>query len=56
MITKAEQHNIDRAGRLVFTKAFQDLNLVVNPTTDDYGVDYNVQAFEEDTLRMRTMR
>ena len=47
MITKAEQHDTDRAGRLLFTQVFQDLNFVVNPATDDYGIDYNVQVFEE---------
>jgi hypothetical protein len=46
MITKAEQHDTDRAGRLLFTQVFQDLNFVVNPATDDYGIDYNVQVFE----------
>ncbi len=46
MITKATQHDIDRAGRRLLRQIFESLNFILNDTSDDYGIDYNVQVFE----------
>ena len=46
MITKPPQHDTDRAGRVVFVEMMQNLNFVANSVVDDYGIDYNVQAFD----------
>jgi hypothetical protein len=45
-MVKAEQHDTDRAGRLIFTETFLQLNWVPNQVSEDYGIDYNVQAFD----------
>lgn len=44
---KAEEHDTDRAGRLIFEKVCHQLDWVPSRVDDDYGIDYNVQAFSE---------
>lgn len=44
---KAEEHDTDRAGRLIFSEIFERLNWIPNRVSEDYGIDYNVQAFDQ---------
>jgi hypothetical protein len=47
LITKPEQHNIDRAGKRLLRKALEEtLGWVVNDVQEDYGIDSYVQVFE----------
>ena len=42
---RAEEHDTDRRGRVIFLEVFQELNWLANRVEEDYGIDYNVQAF-----------
>lgn len=46
MITKPEQHEIDRAGKLLLRQALLPLGWVINDVQEDYGIDSNVQVFD----------
>lgn len=48
MITKPEQHDINRAGKRLLRDALEPrpLGWVVNDVQEDYGIDCNVQVFE----------
>ena len=46
MITKPEQHDIDRAGRRLLREVLEPLGWVVNDVQEDYGIDSNVQVFD----------
>lgn len=47
MITKPQQHDIDRAGKRLLRKALEPLGWVINEVQEDYGVDCNVQVFDK---------
>ncbi len=47
MITKPEEHDIDRAGKLLLREALESLGWIVNDVQEDYGIDTNVQVFDE---------
>ena len=47
MITKPEAHDIDAAGGRLLREALEPLGWVVNAVERDYGIDYNVQVFED---------
>lgn len=47
MITKPQQHDIDRAGKRLLRKALESLGWVVNDVQEDYSVDSNVQVFDK---------
>jgi len=46
MITKPEEHDINRAGKRLLREILEPLDWVVNEVQEDYGIDYNVQAFD----------
>lgn len=46
MITKPEQHEINREGRRLLRDALEPLGWVVNDVQEDYGIDCNVQVFD----------
>jgi hypothetical protein len=46
MVTKPEQHDIDRAGKRLLRKVLEPLKCVVNEVQEDYGIDFNVQVFD----------
>ena len=46
-ITKPDQHDINRAGKRLVRTVLEPLGWVVNEVQEDYGIDYNVQLFEE---------
>jgi hypothetical protein len=45
VITKPKKHEINRAGKLLFRSALEQLGWVVNDVQEDYGIDSNVQVF-----------
>jgi hypothetical protein len=47
VITKPDQHEIDRAGKRLLRGALEPLKWVVNLVEEDYGIDCNVQVFDE---------
>lgn len=47
MIFKPEQHEIDRAGKRLLRSVLEPLGWVVNDTEEDYGIDCNVQLFDD---------
>jgi hypothetical protein len=47
VITRSEEHDIDRAGQLLLRQAAADLGWIIDfVASDDYGIDCNVQVFE----------
>jgi hypothetical protein len=46
VITKPEQHDIDRTGKRLLREALESLRWVVNEVEEDYGIDFNVQVFD----------
>lgn len=46
MITKPQEHDTDRAGKLLLRQALESLRWVVNDVQEDYGIDTNVQVFD----------
>jgi Domain of unknown function (DUF4365) len=46
VITKPEEHDINRAGKRLLRDVLEPLGWVVNDTQEDYGIDYNVQVFD----------
>ena len=46
MITNAEQHEINRAGKRLLRAVIEPLTCVVNDVQEDYGIDCNVQVFD----------
>lgn len=47
MITKPESHEIDAAGGRLLREVLEPLGWVVNAVERDYGIDYNVQVFDQ---------
>jgi len=47
LITKPEQHDIDQAGNRLLRDVLESFGWVVNDTQRDYGIDSNVQVFEQ---------
>ncbi len=47
MITKPEGHDINAAGERLLREALEPLGWVVNAVEKDYGIDFNVQVFDE---------
>ena len=47
MITNPEQHSIDRAGERLLRQILEPLNFIVNDVQEDYGIDCNVQVFDQ---------
>lgn len=47
MITKPEEHETDRAGKRLLREALEPLGWVVNEVQEDYGIDFNVQVFDQ---------
>jgi hypothetical protein len=46
VITKPDQHEIDRAGKRLLRDLLEPLGWVINDVQEDYGIDSNVQVFE----------
>jgi hypothetical protein len=46
VITKPEEHDINRAGKRLLREVLEPLNWVVNDVQEDYGIDSNVQVFD----------
>jgi uncharacterized protein DUF4365 len=46
LITKPEEHEINRAGKRLLREAVEPLGWVVNDVQEDYGIDTNVQVFD----------
>jgi hypothetical protein len=46
MITKSEQQETDRAGKRLFREMLERLGWVLNDVQEDYGIDSNVQVFD----------
>jgi hypothetical protein len=46
MITKPEQHDTNRAGKLLLRQVLEPLKWVLNDTQEDYGIDCCVQVFQ----------
>jgi hypothetical protein len=46
VITKPQEHDINRAGKLLLRRALESLEWVVNDVQEDYGIDTNVQVFD----------
>jgi hypothetical protein len=47
LITKPEQHDIDQAGNRLLHEVLESFGWVVNETKRDYGIDSNIQVFEQ---------
>lgn len=47
MITKPEEHEIDRSGKRLLRDVLEPLEWVVNDVQEDYGIDSNVQVFDK---------
>ena len=47
MITKSEQHDVNRAGKRLLRDVLEPLGWVVNDVQEDYGIDSDVQVFDE---------
>jgi len=50
VITKPEQHEINRAGKRLLREMLEPLGWVVNDVQEDYGIDSNVQVFDGASL------
>jgi hypothetical protein len=46
VITKPEEHEINRAGKRLLRDVLEPLGWVVNDVQEDYGIDCNVQVFD----------
>jgi hypothetical protein len=46
VITKPEEHDINRAGKRLLRELLEPLGWVINDVQEDYGIDYNVQVFD----------
>jgi hypothetical protein len=46
VITKPEEHDIDRAGKRLLRAALEKLGWILNDVEEDYGIDSNVQIFD----------
>jgi len=46
LITKPEEHEINRAGKLLLRQALESLGWVLNDVQEDYGIDTNLQVFD----------
>jgi hypothetical protein len=46
VITKPQEHEIDRAGKRLLREALESLGWVVTDVQEDYGIDSTVQVFE----------
>lgn len=46
VITKAEEHEINRAGKRLLREGVEPLGWVVNDVQEDYAIDSNVQIFD----------
>jgi uncharacterized protein DUF4365 len=46
VITKPEEHEINRAGKRLLREVLEPLRWVVNDVQEDYGIDWNVQVFD----------
>jgi tetratricopeptide (TPR) repeat protein len=46
VITKPEQHEINRAGKRLLREVLEPLTWVVNDVQEDYGIDCNIQVFD----------
>ncbi len=46
MITKPEEHEINRAGKRLLREVLEPLGWVINDVQEDYGIDCNIQVFE----------
>jgi len=46
VITKPEEHEIDRAGKLLVRRVLESIKWVLNDVQEDYGIDSNIQLFE----------
>jgi hypothetical protein len=49
VITKPEEHEINRDGKRLLREILEPLGWVVNDVQEDYGIDSNVQIFNEKT-------
>lgn len=47
VITKPEQHDVNRAGKRLLRDVLEPLGWVVNDVQEDYGIDCDVQVFDE---------
>ncbi len=46
MITRPEEHDIDRAGKRLLRAAVEKLGWILNDVQEDYGIDSNIQVFD----------
>lgn len=46
MITRPEEHDIDRAGKRLLRTTLETLGWILNDVQEDYGIDSNVQVFD----------
>lgn len=46
VITKPQEHETNRAGKLLLRHALESLRWVVNDVQEDYGIDTNIQVFD----------
>jgi hypothetical protein len=46
VITKPEEHEINRTGKRLLREALEPLKWVVNDVQEDYGIDCNIQVFD----------
>lgn len=46
MITRPQEHDINRAGKRLLREVLEPLGWVVNDVQEDYGIDSNVQVFD----------
>lgn len=46
MITRPEEHDIDRAGKRLLRAVLEKLGWILNDVEEDYGIDSNVQVFD----------
>lgn len=47
MITKTREHEINRDGKRLLREALEPLGWVVNDVEEDYGIDSNIQIFDQ---------
>lgn len=47
MISKPIEHDIDRAGKRLLRESLEPLGWVINDVQEDYGIDSNIQVFDE---------
>jgi hypothetical protein len=46
VVTKPEEHEINRAGKRLLRDVLEPLGWVINDVQEDYGIDSNVQVFD----------